>query len=292
MSLLVLGLALLLGGVVGVLSGLLGIGGGILMVPFLYLLMAGPAWSGLAVLPEHQAALAHATSLFVIVPAAFSGFLAYRKAGVMRWRPLILLGTSAGVAAFLSARVAVGLPSPVLKALFGGFLILMAANLALGRKGSGAEKDGETIGDEPPPSRPIRWELAIPGGAIVGFLSALLGVGGGIVAVPFLIHGAGLELRRVAAASIGIVVFAASAGVVGYILAGRSVVGLPPGSLGFIHLPVGLALMPGAVLLAPLGTRINQRLPVVALRRTFAILLLVVGVRLLWTYGRALLGSG
>lgn len=121
------------------------------------------------------------------------------------------------------------------------------------------------------------------GGSVVGFLSAMLGIGGGIVAIPVLLNWVGMEVKRVAAASIGIVAFAAPAGILSYVVAGRGLEGLPPGTLGFVSVPLALALIPGAVLLAPLGTRINQRLPVHILRKGFGFLMLGVGLRLLWS---------
>ena len=316
MSLLALLLAALVGGVVGVVSGLLGIGGGVLMVPLLYFLMGGSGWSGLSVAPEHEAALAHATSLFVIIFAALSGLRAFQREGAVSWRVVVPLGLAAVVAAFLASQVAAGLPSPMLKALFGGFLLVSGVRLARPRRrgprpspAEGAPGDEGGTPREQEPTRvsrdggesphgeihgagtPLRWWGALLGGAVVGFLSALLGVGGGIVAIPILIHFAGMGVHRVVPASIGIICFAAPAGVVGYVLAGQGASGLPAGSLGFVHLPTALAMLPGAVLLAPVGARLNQRLPARTLEGVFAFLMVVLGVWLVWTNGAALLGG-
>jgi uncharacterized protein len=263
-------------------SGLLGIGGGALIVPFLYLLIGGVGWSGLRVLPEHEAALAHATSLALIIPTALSGLLAYRRRGLVSWSVVIPLGVGAGLTAILGARVAIWLPALILKTLFGGFLILMAWTLVSGT----------------PPPEPVetqssgrmRWPAALGGGGIVGFMSALLGVGGGVVAIPILIQWVRMDLSRVAAASLGIIAFAAVAGTLGYALAGWGVEGLPPGSAGFVHLPLLFAMLPGALLMAPVGAAWNHRLPTAVLRRAFSLFLLVVGVALLWTNGRELVG--
>lgn len=266
----------------GVASGLLGIGGGVLTVPFIYLLMVGPEWSGLTVPSQYQAQLAHATSLALIVPTAASGLVAYQRQGAVVWASVVSLGLSAGVAAFLGAQVAAALPSPLLKVAFGLFLLAMAWRLGLDRSGDGR---GAGVGR----TRRIRWPWALVGGGLVGFLSALLGVGGGIVAIPILIHWARMDLHRVIAASLGIITFAALAGTLGYSLAGRGLEGMPSGALGFVHIPVFLAMLPGAVLLAPLGARLNQALPVTTLRRILALLLLLVGLRLVWTNGGELL---
>jgi len=311
---LVTGLAILLslvvGGVVGVTSGLLGIGGGVLMVPFLYFLMGATVWSGISVPLEHQAALAHATSLAVIVPAALSGLLEFRRMGVVPWRTILPLGGAAALAALIGARVAIALPTPVLKLAFGAFVLVSAYRLL--RKRSVAERSAEerqragpevgravsagaspvespgTRGESNPGARPSDGEvplrIALPGGGAVGFLSALLGVGGGIIAIPILIRWARLGLNRIVPASLAIIAFAAPAGVLSYALAG-GIQGLPPGSVGYVYLPSALAMIPGAALLAPVGARWNQRMGAEALRLTFGALLLVVGLQLVWANG-------
>lgn len=274
------------GGAVGLLSGLLGIGGGILIVPFLYVVMAGPEWSGLHVPGGQEAQLAHATSLALIVPTAASGLWSYHRQRLATWATILPLGLAAGAFALAGSHVAALLPSILLKVAFGLFLLVMAWRIGRDRSGRGSE-----WADDADPRAGIRWQGAVAGGGLVGFLSALLGVGGGVVAIPVLIHWARLDLHRVAAASLGVIVFAALAGTAGYAWAGAGVEGLPPGSLGFVHLPLWAAMLPGAVLLAPLGARWNRALPTATLRRLFGILLLVMGVYLVWDNGSALLGG-
>ncbi|TVP55024.1 MAG: sulfite exporter TauE/SafE family protein [Gemmatimonadales bacterium] len=276
MSLLALLLAVAMGALVGVLSGLLGIGGGIVMVPFFYLLMAMPEWSGLVVASEHQTALAHATSLAVILPTAVSGFLSYRRQGTLDWDVVLPLGVPAGGAAIVGALLAVAMPGPLLRVGFAIVLLVSCLRLLHSDGGSSATLNREA-------GSGVSKGAAVVGGAGVGLLSALLGIGGGIVAIPILLNWVGLELKRVAAASIGIVAFAAPAGILSYAAAGWGVEGMPGGTVGYVAVPLALAMIPGAVLLAPLGTRINQALPVRHLRRAFGILMLVVGIRLLWS---------
>lgn len=251
------------------------------MVPFFYLLMAGPEWSGLPVPPEHRTALAHATSLAVILPTALSGFLSYRRQGTLDWDVVLPLGVPAAFAAVAGAMIAVRLPGSVLRVAFAIVLLISCVRLLRPERGvpEGSKDEGRTRETGEGVSRPA----AVIGGAAVGSLSALLGIGGGIVAIPVLLNWVGLEIRRVAAASIGIVAFAAPAGILSYMVAGRGVIDMPPGTIGYVSLPLALVLVPGAVLLAPLGTRINQRLPVAVLRRAFGLLMLGVGARLLWT---------
>lgn len=279
MSLAAAGLTLLFGGVVGVASGLVGIGGGVLMVPFLYLLFALPRWSGVQVAPDAEAVVAHATSLFVIIPTALSALRSYQKARLVAWRVALPMALGAVVAAVLGARTAIALSPDVLKAGFGLLLVAAGGRLARRRR---EPRDGE----EHELRLGLGWTLS--SGAVVGFVSALMGVGGGIVAIPVLIYLVGLDIRQVAATSMGVIVFAAAAGVASYLVAGWGAPDLPPGTLGYVFLPAGVALIPGAVLGARWGAGLNQRLDVPLLQIVFAGLFLVVGLRLLLVNGRAL----
>lgn len=257
-------------------SGLLGIGGGVVVVPFLYLLMAGGSWSGLVVAPVHEAAVAHATSLALIIPTALSGILAYRRSRAFELPPLGLLVVGAAAGALVGAAVATSSPASLLKGAFGVFLLIMAARLfglipspremATSETGVGVQGRG----------------AGVAGGGAIGFFSAMLGVGGGLVAIPILLRWGRIPLERVVPVSLVLVVFASMAGTAGYALAGWGREGLPAGAAGYVHLPALAAMLPGAVLLAPVGAAWNQRMPVATLRRVFAVLLLLVGVRVLW----------
>jgi uncharacterized membrane protein YfcA len=270
MSFLALVASLFFGAIVGLVSGLVGVGGGIVMVPFLYLLFAYPEWSGIDIPPALQAVVAHATSLFVIVPTAVAGILSYQRSGLVAWRVALPMAGTAVLAAMLGVQVAIRLPPEVLKAGFGGFLLASGLNLLRRshREGGGKEPGGTEV------------FLAVLGGLLIGFVTSLLGVGGGIVGIPILIYLMKLEMRKVAATSLGIVVFSAFVASGTYWVAGWDHPELPGGSLGYIFAPVGLALLPGAVLTARYGARLNQRLNPGALKVLFGLVFLLVGLRL------------
>ncbi|HEY8483482.1 MAG TPA: sulfite exporter TauE/SafE family protein [Longimicrobiales bacterium] len=262
-------LALLgVGFAVGVLAGLVGIGGGVLIVPFLYFFYGHPGWNGVTVPPGLHATLAHATSLFIIVPTAVRGVLAYHRSGLVAWRVALPIAGAALLAAIAGARLALLLPAGALKAGFGLFLIGSGVQLIWGRT--------------PEPRREPRGSpLAMAAtGVGVGLLSALLGVGGGLVAIPALIYLVGLDLRRVAATSLAIVLFAAIAGTVTYVVSGWGAPGLPPGSLGYVHFAAALPILVGSILAVRWGVLINQRLPTRLLQQVFGVLLGVLGLQL------------
>ncbi len=271
MSLLALASTLLFGGVVGLVSGLVGVGGGIVMVPLLYLLLDHPEWSAILVPAQYQAVVAHATSLFVIVPTAVAGLLAYHRSGLVAWRVALPMAATAVLAAMLGVQVAVRLPPEALKAAFG--LFLMASGLNLLRA---SHKEVSPL--EAPRASLL---VAVVGGLLIGFITSLLGVGGGIVAIPILIYLVRLDIRKVAATSLGIVVFSALTAACTYGVAGWHHPQLPPGSAGYIFLPAGLALLPGAVLTARWGAKLNQRMNPRGLKVLFGMVFLLVGLRLL-----------
>ncbi|HUG41966.1 MAG TPA: sulfite exporter TauE/SafE family protein [Longimicrobiales bacterium] len=263
-------LALALAGLaVGFLSGLVGIGGGVLIVPLLYFFYATPSWSGVAVPGHLEAVLAHATSLFVIVPTSALGTWTYHRAGAVAWRAALPIALFSVLAAVAGSLLAPRVPAPVLKLGFGILLVFSGARLLWPPR----------AGARPRRVRTSLWLGAVAGVA-VGFMSALLGVGGGIVAIPILVYLVGLRLDRVAATSMAIIVFTALAGVVSYALSGAGTEGLPPGSVGYVHAAAGAPILVGSLLAVTLGARANLRLHDRHLRLLFGGLFLLLGLRL------------
>lgn len=277
-------IALLVGLAVGVVSGVIGIGGGVLMVPFLYFVYAHPQWFGVRVAPEVATVVAHATSLFAIAPTSIRGAIAYHRAGLVVWRAVWPIGVASAGAAVLGSQLALLLSPALLKVLFGVLLIVSAIRLLRSRRTSASA-------DEPPPLR-LSLPITVSIGLAVGLFSALLGVGGGVVAIPLLLSVVGLDVRRVAATSIGIIAITAVAGTVSYVVSGLGQPGLPSGSIGYVHVAAGLALAAGAVTSIGWGTGLNQRLPARTLALLFAALFLLLGLRLVVSNAAGLLAVG
>ena len=269
MSLTVLLALLLVGLAVGFASGLVGIGGGVLTVPFLYFFYAHPAWSHALLRPELHTTVAHATSLFVIIPTAFLGTRSYAKAGLIVWRAAVPIAVVSVFFAIAGARAALILPGPALRVGFGLFLLATAAQLIRQRK---AEED-----------KPLRVTapIVVVTGALVGFLSGLMGIGGGAVASPLLINVIGVRLKQAAATSLAIVALASLAGTATYALSGLHISGMPAGSLGYVHIGAAIPILVGSMISVRWGTLVNQRLHTNTLRRVFATFFFVLGVYLI-----------
>jgi uncharacterized membrane protein YfcA len=256
----------------GGLAGLFGIGGGAVLVPFLYAVLGAPGWSGIEIPDGLVVVVAHATSLAVIVPTSLAALWGYHRSGGVPWGIVGRMGTAAALAAILASRLAPELPEVVLRGGFTLFLFAVGVRMLLGTSAS----EMRALQDE---RRGVGFLIA--GGVAAGLLSSLLGVGGGLLAIPFLVYGVRIDLTKLAAASMGVVALSAAAGALSYAFAGAPS-DLPAGSVGFIYAPLALALMPGAIGGARLGVRLNRRLGADRLRVLFALLLLVLACRLAW----------
>ena len=256
----------------GFLAGLLGIGGGMLLVPFLTFILGARD-----VAPDLAVKMAIATSMATIVFTSVSSVRAHHAKGAVRWdivqrlAPGIVLGgllASLGVFALLKGAY--------LALFFGLFVSFSATQMFLDKKPSPARQMPGTAG-----------QLVAGGG--IGFLSGLVGAGGGFVSVPFMTW-CNVSIHNAVATSAALGFPIALTNVAGYIGSGLGTDGRPLGSLGYVWLP-GLALIAVcSVLTAPLGARAAHRLPVRKLKRVFASLLFALAAYMLWK-GVAALGA-
>jgi uncharacterized membrane protein YfcA len=134
----------------------------------------------------------------------------------------------------------------------------------------------------------VRARARLPGpvglasaGAGIGGLSALVGIGGGSLTVPFL-AGCGIGMRNAVATSSACGLPIALAGALGFALAGWDAAHLPAWTAGYVHGPALAAVVLASAPLAPAGAWMAHRVPVAALRRVFGLLLLVIGGRMMW----------
>lgn len=251
----------LVGAVAGMLAGLLGIGGGGLIVPILALLFE---YQGVAQAVIMQCAIG--TSLATILFTAVSSVRAHHARGAVRWpvfwqlTPGILAGALGGTV------IGHALPSETLQKAFGAFLLLVAVQMARPLK----------THERTPPARP--WMVLA--GLGIGGLSALFGIGGAAISVPFLGWCGVAPVQAIAtAAALGLPI--ALAGTLGYVVTGLQAADLPPWSLGYVVLPALLGIVVASVVFAPLGAWVAHRLSPAMLRRVFAVLLVLFALRML-----------
>jgi uncharacterized membrane protein YfcA len=254
-----------IGAVSGLLAGLFGIGGGLVIVPALNAVFAAGI---VAMEPTARMHVAIGSSLAVIVFTAISSVRAHHGYGAVLWPAVRGLAPGIVVGGLLGAWLADLLATRSLEVVFGIFAILMAAQIGFAPK---VEPDGR--GPMP------RLPGYLGAGAVIGSVSALGGIGGGIMTVPYLAwHSVPLRIAVGTAAACTLPV--ALSGAVGYALAGQGTP-VPGWSTGYLFWPAIGVIAAVSMLTAPLGARLAHRLPVKQLRALFALLLLLVAADML-----------
>lgn len=253
----------LMGAFAGMMAGLLGIGGGAIIVPVLVIVFGAQG-----VNPDVIMHVALGTSLATIVFTALSSIYAHQRRGAVLW-PLVRRLTPGIVGgSLLGAGFAHLLPSRVLHYLFAVFLLFVAVQMARGSFATAAQ-------------RKLPGTLGTTfAGLTIGVASALFGVGGGSLTVPFLTW-CSVPVRQAVATAAAVGLPIALAGSAGYVLAGWNAAHLPPWSVGYVVLPAFAGIVIASTLFAPLGAHLAHRIPELLLRRVFALFLALLGLRML-----------
>ncbi|WP_295445704.1 sulfite exporter TauE/SafE family protein [uncultured Thiodictyon sp.] len=252
---------LLTGVLSGLLAGLFGVGGGTIMVPALIFLFGHLGIGG-----DWVPQLAIGTSLATIIGTGAASALAHHRRGAVRWDLVAGLAPGIVFGTWGAAVVAGWLPGLWLKRLFAGFLTYVGVRILV---------PGRAVAHRPMPGRAGLW--AVGGG--IGALSALVGIGGGTLTVPFLAR-CGLDLRHAVGTSAACGLPIAIAGAIGYMVVGWGRAGLPAASTGFVYWPAVVLMLLASMPAAPLGARLAHTLPVDLLKRAFGVFLLLIAARL------------
>ncbi|MCK5480605.1 MAG: sulfite exporter TauE/SafE family protein [Gammaproteobacteria bacterium] len=254
---------LLTGAAAGLMAGLLGIGGGLVIVPALALFFASQGFA-----TETLMHFAVGTSLATIIPISISSLLAHHRRNSIDWQAVrgLVPGIMAG--ALAGAWLARQLGSPGLALLFGVFEILVAVHLLIGRQ-AGAHR-----------ALPGAAGLGVAG-AVIGGISAMLGIGGGTLSVPFLLWNR-VDIRTAVgtAATCGLPI--AIAGAAGFAISGWKVAAPAGLNSGFIYWPAVFWIALASVPMAPVGARLAHSLPRTMLQRVFALLLALIGLKMIF----------
>lgn len=252
----------LLGAFAGLVAGLLGVGGGLIIVPVLVFLFTAQG-----VAPAQVVHLAVGTSLATIVLTSISSVRSHHQHGAVLWPVFRKLTPGIVLGAGLGALIADHMPAAGLRTFFGLFELYVATQLMLDIK--------------PHPKRRLPGTAGMLGaGGVIGTVSAIVGIGGGTLTVPFLVW-CNIAMRKAVATSAACGLPIALAGSLGFVIIGRGEAGLPDWSSGYVYWPAFAGIVVASVLLAPVGARLAHRLPARQLKRVFALLLYGLGVRML-----------
>jgi uncharacterized membrane protein YfcA len=274
-----------LGTFVGFVAGMFGVGGGFILTPLLSVVLRIP-------LP-----IAVGTGLCQMVGTATVALLRHHELGQgeTRFDWLMMAGSMLGVAAGTKAVVSLEAAGSVRVAshdvplvtlvLDGAYLVFLAGSASPLVKRQRGDVELLTYVRRGPLARvalppyvdlprvPLRRVSAI-GVAYVGlglgFLSGLLGVGGGVALMPVLLYGYGFPMRQAAGTGIFVLLVTAASGTVAHAIAGH------------VHLGMAMVLLVGASVSAQLGAMATSRLPAAILRRGLASLIFLTMVAVAW----------
>ena len=249
------------GAFAGVLAGLLGVGGGIVLVPAFFYLFSAAGYGS-----DDLMQICLATSLATIIVTSARSVLAHNRRGAVDWgilrdwAPGIMLGAAVGVTTVAQLR------TETLQIIFGVLVLVIASYMIFGRSA---------------------WQLAdrMPQGAVkytlsglTGFISVLLGIGGGSIGVPVMtLHGRPIHRAVATAAGFGALIALPSALLFLFTPTGNA----PPGTLGAVNLPAFLIVIAMTLLTAPLGAALAHRLDAKLLKKAFAFFLMLVALNML-----------
>jgi len=251
---------LLSGAVAGTLAGLLGIGGGVIIVPIVTLLFEGHG------VPHGMAIkMALGTSLATIVVTAISSIYTHNRKGAVDWGLFRIMGPAVFVGSLVGAWLADIIPGDILYIAFIVFLFAVSIQMAMSRVSAHSTLPGR---------------VGLAGvSTLVGIVSALMGIGGGAMHVPFLSY-CGVPVKRSIATAAAVGLPLSVSATLGYIIGGLDEAGVPPASIGYVNLPVFGGVVAASLIFAPLGATLAHKLPDLLLRRLFAVFLFVLASRM------------
>jgi uncharacterized membrane protein YfcA len=254
---------LLIGAFAGVMAGLLGVGGGIVLVPAFYYTFQSLGYDNAQLMQ-----ICVATSLATIIVTSIRSVLSHNKKGAVDWG--ILRGWAPGIVigALFGVLIAARLQSSTLTIIFGCLGMSVGVYMAFGRK-------DWAIGDVMP-AGPVRIVLS----SAIGFLSTLMGIGGGSFAVPTMtLHRIPIHRAVATASGFGLAIALPSA--IGFLFTTAPEAGRPPFTVGYVNIAAFLVVISMTVFTAPIGANLAHKLPVKTLKQVFAVFLILVAANML-----------
>ncbi len=255
-------LYIIVGAVSGTLAGLFGVGGGLIIVPALVYSLTAQG-----VPPTVLTHIAVGTSLAVIVFTSINSIIAHQRHAAILWPLVRFITVGVLIGTVLGAITAAYIQGPVLQKIIGVFAIVMALQMALEFKPKASH---------PPPQAP---EL-ISAGGVIGWASAIFGIAGGSLTVPFLLWRS-VPIQKAVATSAACGFPIALVGAFSYAATGWSAEGLPAWSSGFVYWPALVGIAATSMFFARVGAKLAHRLNPKRLKQMFSLMLLLIGANFL-----------
>ncbi|MDY6467082.1 MULTISPECIES: sulfite exporter TauE/SafE family protein [Acinetobacter] len=252
---------LAIGALAGFAAGLFGVGGGTIIVPLLFIVFTQMDYS-----PDVIMHLALGTSLATIVVTSISSLMAHHKNGAVIWPVFKNLAPPMAIGCFLGAGLAGWLSGIQLQLIVGVFLIWVAYTMFVG-----AKKVQDSTKILPSSAKQIM------AGSVIGGASAIFGIGGGSLTVPYLTrHGVVMQKAVGTSAACGLPI--AITGALGFMIFGMNQQVNIPNTIGFVHIYAFFGISVMSFFTAKLGAKVAHALSPQILKKCFAVLLVIIGI--------------
>ena len=243
-------------------AGLLGIGGGGIMVPILTSVFL---WQGIP--NNHVVHLALGTSLASIILTSLASLKAHHSHHAVLWKVVKTMALGVVLGTLIGTFVAGYLNSLYLAIFFALFMSYVTLQIFINK--------------QPTPTRRLPgWFGLSATGTGIGFVSALVAIGGGSLTVPFLVWN-NIDIRKAIGTSAAVGFPIAVAGALGYLINGWSTTADEKTMLGYVYWPAVIAISLLSVVTAPLGAKLAHSLPVPLLKKIFALFFIVLSIKML-----------
>lgn len=251
---------LAIGVLAGFTAGIFGVGGGLIIVPLLYVVFTHMGYE-----PEVIMHMALGTSLATIIVTSISSSIAHHRNGAVIWSVFKNLAPGLIIGSFLGAGIAGLLSGANLQLIIGVFVIWVAYKMMIS------------------PEYRIDQHSVLPSAfkqfctaTGIGVASAIFGIGGGSLTVPYLNH-YGVVMQRAVGTSAACGLPIAIAGAFGFIFFGMKEQVNVQNSIGFVHIYAFFGISATSFFTAKLGAKAAHVLSPIVLKKYFAVLLFSVG---------------
>ena len=259
----IIALLLLIGAIAGIVAGLLGVGGGIILVPAFYYMFSTLGYDS-----DNLMQICVATSLATIIFTSIRSVLSHNKKGAVDWAILKSWAPGIAIGAVAGVLIAREMRSVSLMIIFGVLGAVVGLYLAFGRQ-------SWRLGDAMP--RGIGRVITSP---VLGFLSVLMGIGGGSFGVPLMTL-YNQPIHRAIATSAGFGVIIAVPSVIGFLLIGWGMQVKPPLTFGLVNLPAFAIVVSMTLITAPFGVKLAHAMDPKPLKTAFAFFIMLMALNML-----------
>jgi uncharacterized membrane protein YfcA len=252
--------------ITGFMAGFFGIGGGLIMVPILFYLFN---FSGIE--QTFVMHLALGTSFSIIIPTSIISTMTHMKFKAVDFNIVKTFGVFVAIGVVFGTIFAVSLKTSSL-VLFFSIMTMLFSFYFLTTK--------EKINPTP---RKINLIYRVVCGFLSGFLSAPMGIAGGVINTPVLkLFGYPIKVAIGSSAAVGFVI--ALIGAIGFAVSGSYLNINVPLSLGFVNIPTFLIFVPITMFMAKIGAKSVHRFDKRLIGKLFGIYLFIISCKLFYDY--------